>query len=128
MKYIQINTDMATFQMNEMINSLNWEIPSLQFNPSGRIALSSAYIQTRLDGETDTYYVKMFLNVIEEDSFNSDGLIAAVRIHKGNGQLVKQTHEFWNLDSARPRIISLRLSENLKVTNIDFAYFVLAIE
>ena len=128
-KYLQLNTDMPNYRQRGKYEFI-WEIPSLFLNSGERIALSSCCVSLKPTAPEVTRAVKMYLNVIEEDIYNSDGMIAAARFNKGKLISSRQILEFWKVDSGRPRDISIRFDalDTLDVTDIQFARFVFAME
>ena len=123
MKCLQLNSGLPSFAVlnNEQIG---WEIP-IEFDSQGRIALVN---MTMVFKTPKTATINVRTNIIEDDMYNYDGLLLSRHIsNKTSFQHKEYMPLFWNVDSARPRIILFTL-EGVKTGELDHIAIILAIE
>lgn len=105
-------------------DKMTWET-AVEFNPNGRLAVSNCEIVFK-SAKTSNVTVKC--NLIGDDIYNPDGVLFSQfspgrqRVHHNPSQL-----EFWNVDSARPRLIMFTL-DGLTLEDIYSFRIVIAIE
>ena len=116
---------METFENISSKNTLRWYLPNIRFCEDECLAISSLNLSTsQYEEKCRTVLIRCPL--ITADHFNSDGSILCCSMANGVIDYRSGNHEFWPIDSSRPRYIDL-VMEGARASDVEFVGLVLVI-
>lgn len=124
MKFLQLNTLMQNVTFTS--NTIEWEIPNLQLDSNGFVALSSMTCD-RLTSTSEKKAIIVKSNLIERDLFNSDGVLICFPSESTSLTYFSNSLEFWKLDCSRPRTLIFQF-DGIDVSSLTFVNIVLVLQ
>ena len=125
-QFLQLNTTMMNCSISQSTKVISWDLDNVYFDSQGEVAVHSMTLFS--EKSVSDYYITVQSNIIEEDPWNSDGIICCMICSTGSSyaQFTAKSMQFYKIDCARPRHLAFKLN-GIHLKDIKFAQIVLAI-
>lgn len=107
-------------------DKFRWEMPNLELNANGRVALASLMINFHAK-PIITKSVLISISIVEKDMYNVDGIVLSLPANIEDVAFHSPYLQFWELDSSRPRSVVFTF-DGLDASAVSFVSIVLAFE